>query len=39
VRNVPVPLCCAFLPGTGDGKGLGSSSGPGVSPVSRSGLF
>ncbi|GAB40638.1 hypothetical protein GOSPT_113_00270 [Gordonia sputi NBRC 100414] len=31
VRNVPVPLCCAFLPGTGDGKGLGSSSGPGSS--------
>ncbi len=31
VQNVPVPLCCAFLPGTGDGKGLGSSSGPGSS--------
>lgn len=27
----PVPLCCALLPGTGDGKGLGSSSGPGSS--------
>lgn len=29
--NWPVPLCCAFLPGTGDGRGLGSSSGPGSS--------
>ncbi|GAC66506.1 hypothetical protein [Gordonia soli] len=31
--NWPVPLCCALLPGTGDGKGLlgGSSSGPGSS--------
>lgn len=31
VGNYPVPLCCALLPGTGDGKGLGSSSGPGSS--------
>jgi hypothetical protein len=29
--NWPVPLCCAFLPGTGDGRGFGSSSGPGSS--------
>lgn len=29
--NWPVPLCCAFLPGSGDGRGLGSSSGPGSS--------
>ncbi len=25
--NWPVPFCCAFLPGTGDGKGLFGSSG------------
>jgi hypothetical protein len=32
IGNYPVPLCCALLPGTGDGKGLlGSSSGPGSS--------
>ncbi|MGV9794385.1 arabinofuranosidase [Gordonia sp. NPDC003422] len=31
MHNYPVPFCCAFLPGTGDGKGLGSSSGPGSS--------
>ncbi|WP_233425540.1 arabinofuranosidase [Gordonia otitidis] len=31
LENWPVPLCCAFLPGTGDGKGFGSSSGPGSS--------
>ncbi len=39
--NYPVPLCCAFLPGTGDGVGLvnlpgtgsaGSSDGPSLSP-------
>ncbi|NKY63001.1 arabinofuranosidase [Gordonia rubripertincta] len=28
MHDYPVPLCCAFLPGTGDGKGVfGSSSG------------
>lgn len=42
VGNWPVPLCCAFLPGTGDGKGppplpgssgsAGSSGGPSLSP-------
>ncbi|WAC56223.1 arabinofuranosidase [Gordonia sp. SL306] len=31
LHNYPTPFCCAFLPGTGDGKGLGSSSGPGSS--------
>lgn len=40
--NYPVPFCCAFLPGTGDGKGppplpgfsgsAGSSDGPSLSP-------
>lgn len=29
IVDYPVPLCCAFLPGTGDG--TGSSSGPGSS--------
>lgn len=42
VTNYPVPLCCAFLPGTGDGTGssspigssgsAGSSDGPSLSP-------
>ncbi|MCX2966504.1 arabinofuranosidase [Gordonia sp. Z-3] len=27
IGNWPVPLCCALLPGTGDGKGLFGSSG------------
>ncbi len=36
--NWPVPLCCAFLPGTGDGKGFGSS-GSGSSGSSGSGGF
>ncbi|MDY6811627.1 MAG: arabinofuranosidase [Actinomycetota bacterium] len=31
IGNWPVPLCCALLPGTGDGKGLFGSSGPGSS--------
>ncbi|MDG3015448.1 arabinofuranosidase [Speluncibacter jeojiensis] len=31
LENWPVPLCCALLPGTGDGKGLFGSSGPGSS--------
>lgn len=32
LANYPVPFCCAFLPGTGDGVGLlGGSSGPGSS--------
>ncbi|MDL9935737.1 arabinofuranosidase [Gordonia sp. ABSL1-1] len=31
VIDWPVPLCCAFLPGSGDGRGFGSSSGPGSS--------
>ncbi|MFW0787246.1 arabinofuranosidase [Gordonia sp. CPCC 206044] len=29
--NWPVPFCCALLPGTGDGRGFGSSSPPGSS--------
>ncbi|WP_308421414.1 glycoside hydrolase family protein [Gordonia jinhuaensis] len=43
LQNYPVPFCCAFLPGTGDGKGIGSvdirgfgsagsSDGPSLSP-------
>ncbi|UVF80559.1 arabinofuranosidase [Gordonia mangrovi] len=36
IGNWPVPLCCALLPGTGDGRGLGSSSGPGSSGSSGS---
>ncbi|KAF0968286.1 glycoside hydrolase family 43 protein [Gordonia sp. YY1] len=42
MHNYPVPLCCAFLPGTGDGTGssagslsfgsAGSSDGPSLSP-------
>ncbi|MCK8614922.1 glycoside hydrolase family 43 protein [Gordonia sp. C13] len=42
MHNYPVPLCCAFLPGTGDGSGssagslsfgsAGSSDGPSLSP-------
>lgn len=41
VKNVPLPLCCAFLPGTGDGKGprlpfrtgsAGFADGPSLSP-------
>ncbi len=31
MTDYPVPLCCAFLPGTGDGKGTGSADGPGSS--------
>lgn len=29
MHNYPVPFCCAFLPGTGDGKGTGSVDIPG----------
>ncbi|MEE4021853.1 arabinofuranosidase [Gordonia sp. PKS22-38] len=31
LHQYPVPFCCALLPGTGDGRGFGSSSGPGSS--------
>lgn len=41
LKNIPLPLCCAFLPGTGDGKGprlpfqtgsAGFADGPSLSP-------